>query len=116
MPAKRRPVGDMLAELEETLSTTRIVEARLRGETDDEQLHGLCDYGRHTVYIDPAPSVVHVLLHELCHCRWPSWSERLVERESTRVFVAMDAATVDRWFRLYRRARRLSTRAVRVDD
>jgi len=106
----------MLAELEETLATTRIVEARLRGDTKDEQLHGLCDFGRHTVYIDPAPSVVHTLIHELLHARWPSWSERRVVRESDRVFVAMDAATVDRWLRMYRRARRLSKRAVRLTD
>lgn len=106
----------MLAELEETLMTTRVIEARLRGETPDEQLHGLADFGRHAVYIDPAPQVVHVLLHELCHMRYPSWSERRVERESTRLFVAMDARTVTRWYRAYCKARRQSRRSVSVED
>lgn len=116
MPAKPRPVEEMLAELEEQLAVTRVVEARLRGDEPDEQLHGLCDYGRHAVYIDPAPSIIHTLLHELCHARWPSWSERRVERESTRVFVAMDARTVDRWFRQYRKARRRARRPVNASD
>ncbi len=102
----------MLTELEETLAVVRVVEARLTGE----QLHGLCDYGRHTVYIDPVPSAVATLIHELVHARWPSWSERRVERESLRVFVAMDAHAINRWHRAYLKARRQAKRPVAVDD
>jgi hypothetical protein len=106
----------MLEELSETMLTTRVVEARLRGDTPDEQLHGLCDYGRHAVYIDPVPSIIHTLLHELCHQRWPTWSERRVERESTRMFVSMDAKAIDRWYRSYLKARRKAKRSVSVED
>lgn len=116
MPAKPRPVAEMLSELEETLSTTHVVEARLRCEAPDEQLHGLCDFGRHTVYVDPVPSIVSTLIHEICHARWPSWSESRVERESTRVFVAMDGPTIDRWYRAYQKAKRKARRPVKVDD
>lgn len=116
MPAKRRPALEMLDELSETMLVVHVVEARLQGDTRDEQLHGLCDYGRHTVYIDPVPSIVSTLIHELVHARWPSWSERRVERESTRVFIAMDAAAIDRWFRAYEKARRKAKRPVAVND
>jgi hypothetical protein len=39
-----------------------------------------------------------------------------VERESTRVFVAMDAKTVTRWFRTYQKAKRLARRPVNASD
>lgn len=116
MPARRRTPTEMLGELEETLMVVRVVEARLRGDTKNEQLHGLCDYGRHAVYIDPVPAIVSTLLHELTHARWPSWSERRVERESTRVFVAMDAHAINRWHRAYLKARRQAKRPVGMDD
>lgn len=106
----------MLAELEETLSTTRVIETRLRCDMPDEQLHGLCDFGTHTIYIDPMPSIIHTVIHEATHARWPSWSERRVEQESTRIFVAMDAHAIDRWHRWYVKARRQRRRPFKVED
>lgn len=115
MPAKLRPVAEMLAELDEALSVTKIREVRLRGTGDWEILHGLADFGRHTIYIDPVPAIVSTLVHEAVHMRWPSWSERRVTQEADRVFAAMTPDDIDRWWRWYRKTRRVLRRPVNAE-
>jgi len=102
------------AELREELSKGRIVETHLR--EDGYVLDGLCDHGNQTVYIDPAPSVVETLIHELCHRRWPSWSERKVRVESQRLLGDMTPAEVRRWYRRYLKARTVRAKALDVDS
>jgi len=74
-----------------------IYEADVRA--DFEHVEGACDGQR--VYINPAPPVVEVLLHELLHRARPSWSERRVLRESRRVMLQMDERQIRRWYRAY---------------
>lgn len=117
MKAKRGkshfPATDRLEELEEEIAKGRLVEARLRDP--NFHLDGLCDHGSQIIYIDPRPAIVLTLLHELCHRRWPSWSERRVERESSRLVAGMDHAEICKWFRLYQRAKRARRTTVQVD-
>lgn len=113
MPAKLRPAADMLAELEETLAVVRVRETRL--VADNEHVHGLCDYGSHTLHIDPRPAVLDTLLHEALHHRYPSWSERRVAKEATRLVCGMTDADVKRWWRIYQRAKRVSRRPLNLD-
>jgi len=102
--ASTRPPAEMLAELEETLSVTRVYEGRL--DAEGSHYFGLCRKAAHVIHIDPAPAIVSTLVHELLHARYPSWSERRVAREGDRLFEAMTTADVDRWWRRYQRVRR----------
>jgi len=106
--------AEMLHELSEELSRGRVVEAPLRAT--GAHLDGLCDHGNGTIYVNPAPAIVETLLHELCHRRWPSWSEGRVHRESRRLLGSLDDAAMGRWYRLYQRAKRVRRRPVRGDD
>lgn len=106
----------MLAELDEVLWHAKVREVRLRGSDDWETLHGLADFGRHTIYIDPVPAVIATLVHEAMHLRWPSWSERRVTRESNRVFAAMTPHQIDEWWRWYRKSRRVLKRPLKADE
>ena len=103
MSASTRTPAEMLAELEETLSVTRVYEGRL--DAEDAHYFGLCRQAAHVIHIDPAPAIVGTLVHELLHARYPSWSERRVAREGDRLFRSMAPADVDRWWRRYQRIR-----------
>jgi hypothetical protein len=114
MPAKLRPPEQMLAELLDTLSVTRLYETRLVSAA--EHVHGLCDYGTGAVHIDQRPGVVEVLIHELLHARYPSWSERRVDREAVRLLSSMSEADVARWWRVYLRLRRKRKTPLKLDE
>ena len=114
MPAKKpRPIADVLAELEETLAVVRVRETRLVAV--DEHVHGICDYGSHTLHIDPRPAILDTLLHEALHHRYPSWSERRVSNEAARLVCGMSTTDMRRWWRIYQRAKRVSRRPFNVD-
>lgn len=114
MPAKLRHAAELLAEIEETLQTITVYESQL--VSDAQHLHGLCDYGTHAVHIDPRPSVVEYLLHEALHARYPSWSERRVDREAVRLLSSMSTRTLNAWYRRYQRIKRTRARPVQVDE
>ena len=105
--------AERLAELREELAKGRVVEAKLRDP--NFHLDGLCDYGSEIIYIDPRPSIVLTLLHELLHRRWPSWGERRVDRESKRLFAAFTHAELSLWYRAYLKAKRARATTVQVD-
>lgn len=85
------------AALWEELKRGGIHEADLRD--DKYHLDGLCD-GR-KVYVNPAPSIVESLLHELLHRRHPTWGERRVLAESRRVLAKMTEREVRKWYRAF---------------
>jgi len=113
MPAKPRPVADMLAELDEELSRGKVYEATLTSKT--QIVHGLCDYGTQSVTVDPVPHVTEVLFHELLHRRYPSWSERRVDREAVRLVSCMTRVQMQTWYRRYQRVKR-KRRPINTDD
>jgi hypothetical protein len=110
MPAKSRPVAEMLAELEETLAVAQVRETRIKGDKQSPVVHGAADFEHYTIYIDPVPGIVSTLVHEAIHLRWPSWSEQRVAREERRVFGAMTPEQIAAWWKWYRAARVRRTR------
>lgn len=82
----------------------------------DKRFHldGLCEGGK--VYVNPAPSIVETLIHELCHRRYPKWSEKRVLIESRRVLSKMSETEVRKWYREFSRVAKKRSRPVRVED
>lgn len=113
MPAKLRPPADVLAELEETLAVVRVSESQIIGR--EQHFHGVCDYAAHTVHVDPRPFVIETLLHETLHARYPSWSERRVDKEADRLLSSMSTRTLNRWWRLYQAKKRTRKTPLSMD-
>ena len=101
-------------ELHEELQRGQITEADLR----DPAMHldGFCDYGSDRVYVNPKPSVVETLLHELIHRRHKRWGEPRVDREAKRLLSQMSHADVARWYRRYQAIARKRQRPMRIED
>jgi hypothetical protein len=114
MPAKApRPIADVLAELAEELARGKVYEGALLSKR--LIVHGLSDYETGAVHVDPVPHVTEVLLHELLHRRWPSWSERRVDREAARLVSGMTRQQLQVWYRRYQKAKR-HRRPIDTDD
>lgn len=88
-----------LEEVWDEMGKGAITEAALHDATN--HLDGLCDYGSQRVYVNPKPSTVETLLHELIHRRWPRWGERRVDYEAKRLLSMMSHAEVAKWYRRY---------------
>jgi hypothetical protein len=58
------------------------------------------------IYIDPRPSVLDSVLHELIHRRYPRLGERTVTKTARKLMLSMSEAEKARWWRAYRRIRR----------
>jgi len=115
MPIRLRPADEMLGELTEELSRGRVLEVPLKKD-GRHHIEGLYDGGTEFIRINPRPALVECLLHELIHRRWPTWSERRVNREGRRLLSALDDAGVDRWFHKYQKAKRISRKRVGLDE
>lgn len=107
-------IATLRVEIREELNKGRIVETSLR--EDGYVLDGLCDHGNQTVYIDPAPSIVETLIHELIHRRWPSWSETRVRIESQRLLGDMTPDEVRKWYRDYLKLRKIRRTPIKNDS
>jgi hypothetical protein len=91
-----------LAALWEELKLGRVFEAALKSPKG-HHFHGICDYERDHIVIDPATNAVDTLLHELIHRRHPRYGERRVRIETQKLMNAMDDDTKRAWYRKYRR-------------
>lgn len=103
-----------LADLADELTKGNITEADLRDPT--HHLDGFCDYGSRRVYVNPRPSVVETLCHELIHRRFPRWGERRVDAEAKRILAHMTPAEVDQWYRAYQVIKRTRKRPKAVSE
>jgi hypothetical protein len=93
----------LVDELTHELARGFIYEAKL--ETNDgAHLEGLCNHENQHITINPKVSIVSVLLHELIHRRYPSWSERRVRSEERRALQQLSAQDIETWHRRYKRA------------
>ena len=100
----------LMDELGQEFRKGKIVEQPLDGATD--VLDGAMENG--VVYVDPVPSVVETLLHELIHRRYPKWAESTVTRTAHKLVTAMSTEERRYWHRAYQRTvtRRTATREI----
>ena len=66
------------------------------------------------VFIDPRPSIILALLHELIHRRFPRLGERSVDRASRKLVSSMSDAELLRWWKMYNRVK-VKGRPVKVN-
>lgn len=59
-----------------------------------------------SVFIDPRPSILEAVLHELLHRRKPRWGERRVTSEARRLLSKMTDAQMATWWKAYQRVKR----------
>jgi hypothetical protein len=114
MPVKPpRPVADVLEELAEELARGKVYEGALLSK--GFITYGICDYGTGAVHVDPIPFVVETLAHELLHRRYPSWSERRVDREAHRLVSGMTRQQLQTWYRRFQKVKK-HRRPLQTDD
>jgi hypothetical protein len=101
-----------LEDLWDEMQRGRIWECSLR----DPKFHldGLQD--GENVYIDPRPAILETLVHELLHRRKPRLGEMTVLRLAHRLVMEMDEATKAKWWRAYKRIRKVGRPVVLEDD
>jgi hypothetical protein len=107
-----RTQDDILADLWEEFGRGKIIEAAVHAP--DEHVDGLTKFPDY-IYINPAPAIVETLLHELIHRRWPSWSERRVDRQAGQLLACMNNNDVAKWYRAYQKHKRARKRAVQAE-
>ena len=95
------PYDALLKTLREEFRKGGIHEAQLKAH--GYHLDGLCDFDKGAVYVDPAPSVVETLLHEVLHRRYPRWGEARVDRTANRLLRSMNSRQVQWWYRQFKR-------------
>lgn len=101
-----------LDDLLEELARGQVYECSLRDPKF--RLDGLQDGER--IYIDPRPSIVHTLIHELLHRYRRNWSERRVTREADRLASTMSDADLALWWSRYQRTKKRSRPVELADD
>jgi hypothetical protein len=75
-------------------------------------IEGLCNWVNGEVSVNPAPSVVDTLIHELLHRRFRRWSEARVLAETWRVMETMTPDAVQALHRQYKRIAKRRRKAV----
>ncbi len=103
-----------LADMQQELEKGRITEGDLR----DPHFHldGYFDGGSQRVYVNPRPSVVETVIHELIHRRWPTWSEARVDKEAKRLVATMSPKQVATFYTRYQTLARKRKRPKTVED
>jgi hypothetical protein len=114
VPRKPRPTLDSLkadvwAELKRG---DDIIEAELQAKGG--QFYGLCVNSK-KVYINPTPSIIDTVLHELIHRTHPKMSERAVANKAYAIMRRMGAAEMRQWVRQYKAVARKRRTPLNVD-
>lgn len=103
----------LLKELRAELKKGGIVEAPLRAE--GWHVDGLCDHEEGRVYVDPAPTITEILLHELLHRRFPRWGEKRVDKTAARLLRSMNSRQASWWSRQFKQRKVTLKTPVRAD-
>ena len=103
----------LLKELRAELKKADIIEAPLRGK--GWHIDGLCDPNTGKVYVDPAPTIAEILLHELLHRRFPRWGEKRVDKTASRLLRSMNSRQAAWWARQFKHRKRTITTPVNAD-
>ena len=104
---------DLAVELKAELRKGGIHEAHL--DAKGWHLDGLCDHASGQVYVDPAPSIVESLLHEVIHRRFPRWGEKRVDATAKRLLRSMNSHQVRWWYRQFQARKTTLTTPVNAD-
>lgn len=102
---------ELLKELRHELKKGNIIEAPLRGK--GWHIDGL-SY-KENVYVDPAPTIAEIIIHELLHRRFPRWGEKRVDRTARRLLRSMNSRQAAWWSREFQRRKRTITTPVSAD-
>lgn len=108
----RLKVSYLLAEITEEMGKGQIFEAPIVGSKD--HVEGLCNWESGDITVNPAPSVVDTLIHELLHRRFPKWSEERVRVETWRIIRTLSAADVQVLHHKYKRIAKRRRKPVRL--
>ncbi len=90
-----------------------IKEAFIADPTRRQHIHGLCS-GKEVI-VNPVPSTVDTICHELIHRLHPRWGEKRVWREARRLVRDLSDDEAKKWYRTYQRVAR-KARTVTVED
>lgn len=108
----RLKVSYLIAEITEEMGKGQIFEAPIVGSKD--HVEGLCNWESGDITVNPAPSVVDTLIHELLHRRFPKWSEERVRVETWRIIRTLSAADVQALHNKYKRIAKRRRKPVRL--
>lgn len=108
----RPKVSVLLAAITEEMGKGQIFEAPIVGSKD--HVEGLCNWESGDITVNPAPSVVDTLIHELLHRRFPKWSEERVRMETWRVIRTLSARDVQDLHAKYKRIAKRRRKPVRL--
>ena len=107
------PYADLLKTLRAELRKGGIHEATIKAK--GWHLDGLCDHDKGAVYVDPAPTITEVLLHELLHRKYPKWSEKRVDRTARQLLRSMTTRQVQWWAGQFQQHKTTLTKPVSAD-
>ena len=105
--------ADLIREIKAELRKGEIHEAPLQAK--GWHLDGLCDYESGRVYVDPAPAIAEVLMHEVLHRRFPRWGEKRVDTTAKRLLRSMNSREARWWYREFLRLKKTSRTPVNAD-
>jgi hypothetical protein len=113
-PLKRKPpkLAKIEADILEEFRRGGITEAHI--QANGHHVHGICEGQK--IVINPAPSVVDTLIHELLHRRYPRWGEKRVWKTAERIVYYMHSMEIRTWYRRYKRIKRNSSETIRLED
>jgi hypothetical protein len=106
----RLTVDSLLICVMEEMAKGRIYERPIVGSKS--HIEGLCNWESGEISVNPAPSVVDTLIHEVFHRRFPRWSENRVRHETWRVMKKMTPDDVQALHREYKRIVKRQRKAV----
>jgi hypothetical protein len=108
----RQTPAELLAEVRAALRTIPIEEGYIH--EDGLHVEGLCD-GRKIV-VNPQPSIVDTVIHEVLHFIHPRWGHDRIYREMRRIFKAMSDADVRAIYRTHQRRKRSRSRTINLSE
>lgn len=107
------PHDELLKTLRAEFRKGGIHEASIRAK--GWHVDGLCDHDKGAVYVNPAPSVVETVLHEVLHRRYPRWGEKRVDATAKKLLRSMNSRQVQWWYRQFQRRKTTLTTPVSAD-
>ena len=107
------PSDDLLRTLRAEAKKGHIHQAEIKAK--GWHVDGLCDHDEGAVYVNPAPSIAEIFLHELLHRRFPRWGEKRVDRTARHLLRCMSPRQVRWWAKQFQQTKTTLTTPVSAD-